>query len=109
MTQKELAAAVSVSRDSILRWEGGADVPSARMAANLSIKLGVTIAYLVGLSPRPTRSPHVAEELELVDIYRACSTSARKALLETARDVLKLEKRVGKKNGKNGSSSRESA
>lgn len=97
LTQKQLAQELSVSRDSVTRWEGGHDVPSARMVVAISKTLNVKMAYLVGLSKTSRRVLITPANEELVEVFNQLSPSAQDALLETAKDALRLEGAVSRR------------
>jgi len=88
LTQQALADRLGVSRGTIIRWEGGGDIPSARTVCYIADVLDINVMFLCGMWDEPRRGmPLSTEERELVELYRALRPSERPMLLAAARDI----------------------
>lgn len=54
LTQEELAEKMKTDKVQISRWEHGRAIPRSEALVDLSIVLGVSVDYLLGLSDEPT-------------------------------------------------------
>lgn len=79
-TQVYLAKKLHISKSCISNWEAGVRMPDAQMLLNIAEAYGVTCAYLVGSSKRPT--PYVPEDKFIdkeryLDLHQLCETNKR--------------------------------
>lgn len=92
VSQRQLAAMVGVSKQSVTNWTQGRHEPALPQLRKLAQALRVPIAYLVGEDVRDRSTAHAAEEamkdlaaLELKDPVRALSAAAPNLLELLAR------------------------
>lgn len=88
LTQQALADRLGVSRGTVIRWERGGDIPSARTVCYIADLLDVNVMFLCGVWDDPLRGMQLTnEERELIELYRALRPAERPMLLSAARDV----------------------
>ena len=92
-SQKELAARLDVGRSAVANWECGAKVPSSQRLLHLALVTGVSYEWLatgrgcaeLGDQWIPAVQGEVVDdpnELMLLQAFRACGTTGRRAVLE---------------------------
>ena len=81
LTQSEVSRRSGVPRSSLHRYVNGADMP-ASVAKALADAIGVTVDEFLGVSRGMP-----ADEMELLDYYRACSVRGKANVPEYAEDA----------------------
>lgn len=83
-SQDWLAKQVEASRGSIVRWESGEDLPSARTCALIANALDRNLLWMLGQSGIQERIMLQPDEHALLRLYRRLPLDAKVALLERA-------------------------
>lgn len=90
LTQKELAAALGVTQDSISLWEIGKRIPDTNYIIELSKIFGISAGYLLGLEDDfgartdiQTNDTYTIEEQKFVEDIRKLSPGLRDILRST--------------------------
>lgn len=88
LTQAELAERVGVTQHAIAQYEAGRRQPQGEILVRIALVLGVSSAYLMGLTDDPKRDDRLPPDWEAV-IREAMAASLRpedvRALIETIR------------------------
>lgn len=91
MQQSELAAIIGVTDKSISSYETGKTNPTLESISKLADFFGVTVDYLLGRDDIGTDIKVIekqvdlpADEQELLDYYRSCSSTGKKYILSKA-------------------------
>ncbi len=88
LTQSALAEKVGSHRASVVRWERGADIPTAMTACRLALALDVSVVYLCGYVPEARRGEHLTpSELELLTLYRSLNAGQQALALDVIKEV----------------------
>lgn len=74
LTQEELAEKMNTDKVQVSRWENGKAIPRSEALIDLSVILGVSVDYLLGLSDEPTIRVRVdnlsSEEMMVITAMR---------------------------------------
>ena len=81
LSQKELAARIGTTQQTIQRWETGYTEPKVTDLMEISRALGVTLSYLLGMTVPVDGTPLSDNERELVNIYRQLPPEAKRAVI----------------------------
>lgn len=85
-TQKELAARLNLSSNSICEWEKGRCEPSIDILKQLSLIFNVSVDYIIGVSEDDgfisfnASNEFSSEERQLVEDYRALSPALKEMI-----------------------------
>lgn len=98
-SQQDLAAVLFVNQTAVSQWERGVTIPNNQMLIKLSKMYGVSIDYLLGTSnerlpsdggkkeqPPAEGEELSADELRLLNAYRAASEKRKEAVLDLLED-----------------------
>lgn len=88
--QSELAERLGVSKSTVSMWETGERTPTLETLEAIADVLNVSMAELWGTAPLPVAmdgSGLTAEEMELIEAFRAASPEKRAALLILAKST----------------------
>lgn len=90
LLQSDLAERLGVSKSTVSMWETGERTPTLETLEAIADVLNVSPAELWGTAPLPVAmdgSGLTAEEMELIEAFRAASTEKRAALLILAKST----------------------
>ena len=85
-TQDQLAVAVGVSRSAVAQWETGRAGQVTGNLTRIAATLDVGVEYLMhGKNKHELTQGGTGDELELLRLYRGCSSEDRQLVLRTVR------------------------
>ena len=93
-TQKALAELVGVETNTVWKWEKGTSKPAFESSKSIATTLDTTVAYLMGETDNPARSPFTAaveiRDEPLIHVKQASLEDFARAR-ETSRNVKSLD------------------